>query len=128
MYLAAGLKNSRELLDVGTGDARQQPRIGVEFDFQAGKFLRVRDVNLSIERILHYLIGNRSGQSFLCRGDIGCGIGHVAQAAVNFFVQKVAAQLRIKNLSGQNGKRQQQQHGNDGDKQVGDDQAVPQTP
>src|SRR5258708_611649 len=105
MYLAAGLKNSRELLYVATADSRQQPRIGVEFNFQTRKFLRVRDANLSIERILHYLVGNRSGQSSLCRGDIGCGIGHVAQAAVNFFVQKVAAQLRIKNLSGQNRER-----------------------
>ena len=59
VYLAAGLKNSRELLCIRPGDSRQQPRISVELDFQAWKFLCIRDVNLSIERILYYLIGNR---------------------------------------------------------------------
>src|SRR5579864_5004228 len=65
--------------------------------------------------------------SCACRYDIG-RVGNFFDTILNFLNEKIPAKLAIQNGSGKSTKNEQHHHRNYGDKKIGDDQAIAQTP
>jgi hypothetical protein len=55
-------------------------------------------------------------------------IGEHVFTALDVFVEKIGSQLRVENTRGADGKKHQQQDGNDGDEETSDDEAIAQAP
>ncbi len=61
-------------------------------------------------------------------GDYIGGVRHFFNVFLHVLNQQIAAELAIQNVGGKNSEHDQHHYGNYGDKKIGDDQAIAQTP
>src|SRR6266404_960508 len=106
MRLPVGLDNPGKLFCVWPSDALQPSRVGMKLDLEAGKLIRIRHLDLGIQRLFHYFAVDGAWQSLFGGGNACSRVCHAAKAAVNVFEEEITAELRIENLPGENRQRQ----------------------
>ena len=74
----------------------------------------------TLRLVLRYTLRKRS----VCDGNVFRDIRNHIDAVLDIFMQKIGAELRIEYASSKKNKGDNQQNRNDGDKQIGNDQAV----
>ncbi len=85
-------------------------------------------VRLGRQDALRFVLRHASGENLVSDGNVLRDIRDHLNSLLDVLVQKIRAQLGIQNAARQKYERHNQQDGNEGDEQIGDDQAVAQTP
>src|SRR6202521_2837663 len=120
-------ESGKRFLDGGSYQAKERGITG-ETDAEFWEFMVMHCMRLGGQDALRFAFRDTGRERFMRDGNVFRDVRDHFNALLDVLVQKIGAQLRIQNTARQKNERHSQQDGDEGDEQIGYDQAVAQTP